>query len=361
MKKKINKEQITRFFIMFLLILFKYIEVWSYLFTKEFFKSKFIVGVAIVMIIIIIAKIKIPKNKFLKILKSALICVGITLLTKSVDYIVFFVLSILYFQIKDGDKKFIKHYLLSTFILFVVTIILSLLGILPSFTITRIVNNEIVTRYNLGFLGANSLFMFFYPIVISFLYLKFNSHKSKKILYSIVIFLITFIFYNYTNCRTGMLCIFLIIIVYLNSSKLNYKVIRFLLKYYYIIFFIISIIFALNFNAYDDILNRLSSGRFYYWNYYIQNVGYSFFGTSPIKGIPIDNIYISSLYYYGLISTILCFIVSLLPYKNKTIKNEYYFIVLAFSTYGFFENNVAYVYNFLTFFQLYYYINSKKK
>jgi membrane protein len=357
---KITKNQLIRFFIVFLLILFKYIEVWSYLFTKEFFKSKVIVGIIATLLLIVFRDVKIKTGNLNKIAILGVLCLAITLISHSIDYLVFFALVIIYFQIENGEKEFVYHYIVSTAILFALTIFLSLVGILPSFSIDRVVNGETITRFNLGFLGANTLFMFFYPIVISFLYLKYNVTKTRKICYGFVILIISWIFYKYTNCRTGMLCVCFAVLLYWQKIIFNTKLIRFVLRYYFLIFLMISILCALKFNAYNNYLNILSSGRFNFWYFYIKNIKYTIIGMQPIQGIPLDNIYLNNFYIYGLISYIITLIFSIMPYKNKKISNEFYFITLAFGIYGFFENNIVYVYNFLMFFQFYYFINCGK-
>lgn len=358
---KTKNNNLFYFIITFLLVLFKYIECWSYLFTKEFFKSKFIIFTVILFLILIIGNYKFEKIKFRRILIIGILCLFLTYLSKSIDFIISFSLVVLYSSISDGEKIFLKNFLKSSGILFVLTIVLSSIGILPSFAITRIVDGQIITRYNLGFLGANSLFLFFYPIIVSFLVLNFDKGKKTRFLYSIIVITISFLFYKYTNCRTGMLCVILLTCTFLFKSCYNSKLFQLFLKYHYFILLILALFLTIKFNAYNNSLNVLLSGRFYYWNYYVSNTKYTLFGLSPINGIPLDNLYLYNYYFYGIISYVICLIISIVPFKSNKINSIFYFITFAFCIYGFFENNISYVFSFLFFYQIYYIINYMKE
>lgn len=358
--KIIKKNQFYTYMITFLLILFKYIEVWSYSFNKIFFKSKTIFLISIFLSVLIIINSKFKKKELKNVIFIGVLCLIVTFLSKSIDYIISYLMVILYLNIKNGDMKYIKSILCFSGFLFFLTIFLSFFDILPSFEIKRIVNNQIITRTNIGFYGANSLFLFFYPLVISFFILNFKEDKKIKIKYSLLVLLLSYIFYRYTNCRTGMLCIFVVTILYNISWIFQKKYIRFIIKNYYIILFLVSIFCALKFNAYNNTLNIISSGRFYFWNYYISKVKYSLFGITPFKNIPLDNAYLYNYYFYGIISFFICWYLSLKPFQNKHIDNKLFFITFAFGIYGFFENNIGYVFSFLPFYQLYTIINNFK-
>lgn len=357
MDTKSKNNQVLYFIITFLLILFKYIECWSFLFTKEFFKSKVIIFTVILLLVLIVSNYKFDKGKFRRIFIIGMLCLILTYLSKSIDFIISFALAILYSSIPNGEKCFLEDFMKSSGILFVLTLILSLIGVLPSFTITRTVGDEIITRYNLGFLGANSLFLFLYPIMVSFLVLNFNKQKKVRLIYGTTIIMISYLFYKYTNCRTGMLCIILMTFTYLFKSIYKNKLFKRILKYYYLIFLIIALAFTYKFNAFNNPINVMLSGRFYYWNFYVSNLKYTLFGISPIEGIPLDNTYLYNYYFYGIISYIICLIISIIPFKSLKISDEFYFLTFALSIYGFFENNISYVFSFLFFYQIYYIIN----
>ena len=359
MTKKINFFNVLRFLIVFLFLLFKYIEMWSFLFNDNFYKSKAIIFILIGISVILCLRIKLPRKLLKKIVFLGFLSLLMTILSRTIDFMVSFIFSVLYCTVDNGDKSFLKHFLISASTLFVLTILLSVLGILPQITSVRYSNGIYISRNNLGFYGANSLFLCLYPIIISYIVLNFKVKKNKDIIITLCITIFSIIFYKYTNCRAGIVCVLFILVLSNFDKVLDNNSFKKFMKYYFMIFFIISLLLTVKFGTTtDNVISTLSSGRTYYWNYYVKNVGSSMTGTEPIKGYPLDNIYLYNFYINGIICFVCYFIITLLSAKEMVRSKKLLFILVAFAIYGFFENNSAFHINFMLTIQLLYIIKN---
>ena len=364
MRIKVNKSDLLNFFVVFLAILYRYIDMWSYSLNNHTEQSIGVILLIITVVCMIIFRLRVKKNHMNKIILAGIICIVMYLITKSTNFLILYLFVIAFSNDHDGDEKFLKYFFISSIFLFCVTLFLNSIGFLPNNIIVRIENGEYTYRSNLGFYGANSLFLCMYPIIVSFLALYYVDKKltKKKILIFLTILVLSVYFYEKTDCRAGILSVFFVLTL-CNCKKLySYKITKFIAKYYYVIFLVISLFCALYFgNTTTTILNRLSSGRMYYWNYYIRNTGLSFFGTPAIQGIPLDNLYLHLLYVYGMVFTILYLFVIFIVSKKVLNSRKLIFIILSFAFYSFFENNISFSYNFLIVLQLLYFVNPKMK
>lgn len=361
MLKKISVSSILRFAAVFLFLLFKYVEMWSFLITGEIYKSKIIIAMVAIIIAAISLKMKFDKRDIKKLLTTFIVFSVIVIFSKRFDLIVAFAFSVIYFNNEDGDKKFVKSFFISSAFLFITTIFLSIIGFLPSTFSTRLTESgNIINRNNLGFYGANSLFLSFYPIVISCIILYFKDNWKKNVLISLVVLILSIIFYKLTNCRAGILCIIVTLILANFMKFFRKNIFKQMAKYSFIILFIVSLVLALIFGTNtDNPISKISSGRMYFWNYYIKNVGFNFIGSEAIKTLPLDNLYLQFFYIYGFIAFALYFCFNVIANKKMVESNKLIFVIFAFSIYGFFENNIAFNLNFLITFMLIYVLGNK--
>ena len=361
MNGKINKKSVLLFLLVFLAILFKYLSMWSYLIVGEFKTSLPLFLVIIALFLILISNLKVLKKNFKKMLLLGIGGVIITVMTSSIDYAIACLFAIVFSISKDGDKKFVKYFFISSIILFILTILMSVMGILPENNSIRRVDGETLVRANLGFTGMNTVFLCFLPIVLSFFILYEKKFEKKKLLVIIITFLISYVLYKATLCRTGFYCSLIMLLLFFFVDNIhNSKIISVLVKYSYIILLIISIGIAIIYGStYENSVNMILTGRPYYWNYYISNYQLSLTGIDILNTMPLDNAYLTYLYDYGIICFILFAYITFISQKSIS-KNKYILLAfLVFAIYGIFENNFIYHYNFMLTLQMIYIIGIK--
>ena len=361
MNGKINKKSVLLFLLVFLAILFKYLSMWSYLILGNFKTSLPLFLVIIALFFVLISNLKVLKKNFKKMLLLGIGGVIITVMTSSIDYAIACLFAIVFSISKDGDKKFVKYFFISSIILFILTILMSVMGILPENNSIRRVDGETLVRANLGFTGMNTVFLCFLPIVLSFFILYEKKFEKKKLLVIIITFLISYVLYKATLCRTGFYCSLIMLLLFFFVDKINNsKIVSVFVKYSYIILLIISIGIAIIYgNTYENSVNMILTGRPYYWNYYISNYQLSLTGIDILNTMPLDNAYLTYLYDYGIICFILFAYITFISQKSIS-KNKYILLAfLVFAIYGIFENNFIYHYNFMLTLQMIYIIGIK--
>ena len=361
MNGKINKKSVLLFLLVFLAILFKYLSMWSYLILGNFKTSLPLFLVIIALFFVLISNLKVLKKNFKKMLLLGIGGVIITVMTSSIDYAIACLFAIVFSISKDGDKKFVKYFFISSIILFILTILMSVMGILPENNSIRRVNGETLVRANLGFTGMNTVFLCFLPIVLSFFILYEKKFEKKKLLVIIITFFISYVLYKATLCRTGFYCSLIMLLLFFFVDNIhNSKIISVLVKYSYIILLIISIGIAIIYGStYENSVNMILTGRPYYWNYYISNYQLSLTGIDILNTMPLDNAYLTYLYDYGIICFILFAYITFISQKSIS-KNKYILLAfLVFAIYGIFENNFIYHYNFMLTLQMIYIIGIK--
>lgn len=363
MKLKISKEKFLDIVVVFFLILYKYVEMWSYLFNNKYTESKGIIILVSIVSFIIIYEMKFLKEKFLNIVITTSLCIIVSLITKSTNFIIIYLFALFFSKQVNGDKKFLKCFMWSSLILFITTLFLDYVGVLPKNSVVRLINGTYINRNNLGFYLPNTLFLSLFPILICYLVLYYKNYNSilKKVIACIIILFINFYFYKLTNCRTGMICV-LIALILINIDIYKIKLIKFISKYYLIIFLLISL-FCIYYYGADttNSLNRLLSGRLYYLYYIINNKSINLLGNIIDLEYPLDNIYIFYLYIYGIIVYLILLIISILSSSKLLKSNSLVFALLMFAIYGLFENNMAFNYNYMLVLQLMYLLDQKNQ
>lgn len=329
--KILNKFNIAECVIVFLSILLKYLIIHGI--SKKILYIY--LGVLIIFTIAVLLKKKFKKKEIIKI--SAMMCISLYFVLFYVDVNFFISLLLAIVCVRKENKDFIKIFFITSILLYCGNIILNLAGIVPSNNMIRNVETGTIIRYDLGFGHPNAVFLFLLPIIFSGYYL-FNQKKT----FYIVSILISILFFNISNCRTGIGCVILMLALgWLQSFKGMFRKNN-LLPNVFFIYTLISIFVAWKFGGdIKNIANNILSNRPYYWNLYIENdMMFSLFGHNMNKIWYVDNFYLYLLIELGIVGFL---IYDLLYYFSiKKIKNDYKLslILLIFLTYGLFETNV---------------------
>lgn len=363
MQLKLETKNILASLVVFLALLFKYIGLWSYLFIEDYIKLKIILIIIAFLILMILYILKIPIKELKKILILGILVLVVTVITGAIDLFISYLFAISYFTFKDSVNKYINTFFKWSLILFLITIFMDIIGVLPTNYSYRNVDGIYVIRKNLGFPGINSLFLCLAPIILSF-WVKYGKkiNKGKRLIIVFLMFLLCLIFYKYTLSRTGFLCMIILFTFITFPRIIDNKIAAFIFKYQYFLFALFSIFIAMKFgNPYDNGINEILSHRPYYWNLYVSNMRISLLGNELNSNLPLDNTYLTFLYIYGFISYLIISILHIITFKQVR-SNFYIYVSLAvFAIYGLFENNYIYYQNFIFTVQLLIIIKGSKK
>ncbi len=277
---------------------------------------------------------KFDTKKFLIYMSIFLFSLSILIFIEDDNLLFFTLIAILY---EDEDKqKLVKSFFHISLFMYIAVLVLGILNILPNNVLIRNIDGEIQERISLGFPNPNAVFMYFIPIVLSGYYIT-----NKKFVFNIIVLILSFILYYYTQCRTGLLVI--IIFAILSLFK-DIKFLRKNSKFLFIAMTIFSILFAIIFGQEkSNLINELLSSRPYLMNYYIEKGQiFSLFGKGLIDGKVLDNFYIMALVKYGFFGY---FIYAYIYTKGYSFfKNDYKLTVcfIIFLIYYFCEATIPY-------------------
>ena len=188
---------------------------------------------------------------------------------------------------KGIDKKFfIKSSFFISLSAFFLVLFLCLIGFFENVTVTmdRLTQNGIVeiTRYSLGYFHPNITYMNFFIIIT--LYFLYKNNEVNYFTYGII-FITAIVLYKITLCRTGFLCVLIILIFslilkYELPNKIN---ILNMLKYtpFLLGIGILSLSFIYTGNSkLLSLFNKLFSGRLYYNNLFLSQIPISLLGAN---------------------------------------------------------------------------------
>lgn len=196
-------------------------------------------------------------------------------------------------SIDTDNKEIIKTFFYSGIIIYLLTIILGQVGILPIDEVYRTIDGDSQIRTSLGFPNANSVFTYFVPIVLAGLYLF-----DKKVIYNILVIILATILFSFCKSRTGYYLTILLVIVNLFPKK------TFILKLkdnQFIFFTIISFLLAICYgNTKYNSVNLMLSGRPWYYLNFIKQ-GIFGWGHGVSENLILDNLYLRILANYSLI------------------------------------------------------------
>ncbi len=312
--------------IIFLCVLFKYLIE---------YKINTYVLYAIVLIILYFILIRsllnlTDRKKILLI--SIFLCVTIlnVIIYKDVNLLITLILAMT--LINSNFYDFLRKFMISSSVMFIITICLYYLGFLNDNYLIRMTTSGYAIRHSLGFTHPNSVFMYFLPIVLC----NYILIEDKKKFY-IVFLTLSFILYYISLSRTGIYCVILLFILDKMKNKINMKTI---IRYLPIILFFASYLIAIKFgNARNNHINILLSDRPYLWNQIISNLKiFTPFGTNALTEVNLDNFYLSIVYRNGLFNTLIYYFILFFGMKN--IRNKKVCVsIIVFMFYGIAESN----------------------
>ena len=329
---KITKLNIFEIFLVFLAIMFKYLINISvsrkYLYLLLVFM--------ILMIVILIFSKRMTKNQLFRAFIILIIALIFTIYYEDVNFLISLILATL--CINKKDDSYIKVFFYSSLILYLLTIFLNAMNIIPSHDMFRLADGTYKIRHSLGFTHPNEVFLYFLPIVLTGYYLYWD-----KRLFRAIVLIASIVLYTYSFCRTGFVAVIILYIIdFLSKKKDDFKLINKIVPSLFIIFTLLSVIIAIKFG--DNLTNPISSllsGRPYYWNYYIKNnLLITFLGNNRVEGFFLDSFYMYLLVQLGLAG----FAVYLYTYYKSLclmkFNKKYSIIIVTFLIYGLFEANV---------------------
>lgn len=249
---------------------------------------------------------------------------------KDVNLLITFLLALT--LINCDIKDFIKKFMISSSVMYIVTICLYFFGILNDNYLIRITSDGYSIRHSLGFTHPNSIFMFYIPIVLC-AYLLENNKKKFYIIFTIL----SLVLYKLSLSRTGIYCIIILFVLDILKNKLNYKKI---IKWIPLVFFCVSYFLAIKYGASkNDSFNIILSNRPYLWNRIIKSANiFTIFGSNVLSDLYLDNFYLAMVYRCGLYSALLYYFILIFGIRNIN-NNKVYVSILVFMIYGLAESN----------------------
>lgn len=330
------------FMIVFLSIALKYLKL-EFKINDSFMAIYFLF--LCVFVLLKFVKYPVTKKNLLYLMFILLYCLIITYSTASVDFALSLLLVLIFYN--KGYKQYLYYLFISSAICFIITIILSNVGILQSEVLTRKVDGVIVTRNSLGFQTVNGAFLHWFVILLLYYYL----FGFKK--YSFIILLaISWYIYLSTNTRTGFYCTILFMILAPMMNLGSGKLLKKSAKYLFIIFSIISFVFACKLGISNNALNELVSNRFVLWNNAINNYSIQLLVNHALDTYPIDNLYINFWQHYGIVAyfgLLLLYFFGMNKIKDKKLLITMFFFLM----YCLFESNHYYYINYSFFILMY--------
>lgn len=329
--KLINKVNFVEIIIIFFSILLKYLIIHK---VSNLVLYPYLCGLLFLAFCVVFRK-KVKHSELMKIMFLFLISVYFVVYYKDVNFLISFLLAIV--CLDKENKSFIKIFMVSSIVLYILNIVFNFMGILPSNNLVRYTESGVITRYDLGFGHPNEVFLFWLPILFSAYYL----YGENKAFYLITT-LISLILFYLSNCRTGIVCALLLLVLgWIQSFTGKLKNFRFI-SIIFLMYSFISILIASKFGSnINDPINVALSYRPYYWNLYLDNnMLFSIFGHNYNTVWYIDNFYLYLLIDLGLTGFLLYFILYFLSLKRLHFDYKLVLIIFVFLLYGLFESNV---------------------
>ena len=352
-------KKVLSFIVLLLLIVFKYLEMWVFLLSGEYYKSLFILFIVVMATLFVLASTKKKNFNLIKVIAIAALCAAISFFTSTSNFMVALVIALVYYdKTKDNVRSLIRNFVIVSAVCYVVTIFMYYIGILPAVNSIRVVDGDRLIRNSLGFFNANSVLSYFSSFTIAYLGLTIDYSKKKKVLIVFLISIIIVSLYFSTYSRTGLLVMIVALLLYIFNSLLKTKLVKILLKEYILVFLVLSFVLAIVFGQnIDNPVNQLLTNRPYFWfNGYVQPYGLTLTGKG-VNENALDNAYLYLFYSGGIVSTVIYYILS--KKSSKYICNDpmLLYILSAVSLYGLAEQNINYCMNVMVIIQVYYCIS----
>lgn len=216
-------------------------------------------------------------------------------------------------------KKLIKIIFYSKLSSFLLMIFLSTTGIIENNYIIHYREGlEFIKRYTFGYPHPNQAHMAFSLITIIGGYLYYEKITFSKVL---LLEIINYIMYYYTQSRTGFIVIFLYLIVLLVSKK-NFAIRKAIIKLpniSFIFFIVLSFVLAKSYSTSSFVqkIDSVLTGRIRYMSILIENYNLPIIGNEIYNNyVLFDNGYFSLLYEGGTLAFV-CFFY--FAYKSNKI------------------------------------------
>ena len=268
-----------------------------------------------------IFRITFTKESFLKIMLILLVSFIMFFLYKEDNVFLYSILGLI--LINEDRKEIIKNVFFSLLIIFSITLLLGLVGILPNTDAIRNIDGVIQIRYSLGFSNANAAFSYFIPMLLAGTYLY-----RKNYLFNFIMFIVILFIYFNTRCRTGFYSALLILLFNMFDMKRIFKKGNIM----FIVFFCISLLLAFLFGSTKyNFINEALSYRPWY-SYQFLKEGISIWGMGVSSKIILDNLYLRLLANYSIFGVILYYFIyskgSKLCFDDSLINNLTFFFLL---------------------------------
>lgn len=318
-----------------------FMQIFIFLLIAELNLSKYLLTIAIlislIIFIILFSKTGL-KNRDINTILIGIFSLAISLYFKSNLMSITILMSLLLIRLNDEDL--IKVYGMAQISVFIISTILSLIGIRRLYNF----NNHC---FEFGFGQKN--FAGYYLLAISFFIFKNIKNDSwiKKI---IVMFCFVFIEFYLIKDRTASYLLILFLVIYNLKLIPHKKIFINFISILPILLTILTIFLTTHYNQSDYIIhiNNVLSGRIYYWNYYWNYFKPHLFPQNtdilmPVGTgyMPLDSAYLVYLLSEGyILYFIIIFLLSISVYK--TIKNKNYFMfstILTLILFGFTESH----------------------
>lgn len=272
-----------------------------------------------------------------------------TLVTGITTLSLYFLVYIAFCQYEK--KTFFKSFFLISLLLFISIIFLNKIGILESNNYVRFEGSFTHIRTDFGFGNPNLAFLLLFTICLSINYVYYNN-----IFLDFVTLIILFMFFGYTQTRTGIMCAIIFFAIKYMSKFIVRKILKKdyekfkinkIFRHSFLLFSILTILFCLIFknSTLAANINLTLSNRLYYWQKYVNtDLITNFFGLPLLSKTPLDNTYLFILRNLGTMAFV---IVGYIYFKGmRNLKCKDFIFILSFLIYGLFEYNMVIIYNF---------------
>lgn len=321
---------------------------------------KLIYSLLLVAVLIFLVKFWFDKREikaFILLLCLLLVGAWTVVFFSTQDYILPIMIAISYSFTDYNVKKVIRDFTVTSAILFVLTIALHYFGVVKGNEIPRMVDGVVIYRDSLGFDHVNSVFRRFIPIFTGIFYL--TSSRKMLLTYTAVELPIAFFLYLKTDSRTGFLLTALFLILSIFMKEVSAKLLSKLLYLFPIAAIILTLFFSYKFGLSSNFIDTSLSHRPMFWLKYLTDYRPTILGKIMPKNMPLDNIYLSSIYWRGLLISLLTgiFYLKLVPTISKDWKLSV--ITLFLLVYGIFEIVFFFSNSFLITVMIYLFVRKK--
>ena len=325
--EKFNFKVCITSIVIILCVIFKYLIDYEVEMTYLYLFLLFLLGVELIYVI---AKKTFNKKQMILVLVFSAISIIYVIAYKDVNLLISFLLSL---TITNGDiKKFLKVFLAISVFMYVLTVSMSILGIIDDYKMIRNTTYGVLPRHSLGFNHPNEMFLYFMPIALASYYLY-----SDRKWYFPVLAILTGILYVISYSRTGALAIVALVIFHLLSKKFKLKkLVKILPIVLVLLTFLLIIVSG---NNQEDAANYFLSRRPYFWNKFMhESNGLALFGSTAYESTFVDNFYMFIIFGLGIYGII---VYSFIFYKGSKniIDKKLLVVILTFTLYGFTETN----------------------